>query len=428
VSGAPVPPQGWDFDNTKTWYPSAVQSAMKPASGSMTSGAVTSWRIGTSADGRFKVPWTAAEPDHLTVGSFNLENYVNQGKPYGKNVDIANIIVGNMKAPDVVCVMELGDDNATVPLYVNQQNSWALPDGVVTAVRNCRDLVDQITLLGGPAYDFREIDPQEGTDGGAPGNNIRVGFLFRTDRVTFVDRGTPENTYATTGGAAGTWPVPAPGPLADAMALGSTAVGRDASGAPLLVQSPGRLQDASFRSSRKPLVGEFVFKPTGKKFFVLALHLVSKGGDLPLYGGVQPPTLASEANRVNQARVVNRFIRSLLAVDSNAKIVVAGDMNDFPWSAPLSALSGGDQGSQILFSPTKEFMPANEQFSYSYRGNLQQIDHILVSPSLYSANRAAGQSAWNQVCFIAHVDSVFSDNNHIQTSDHDPLVVRLGGL
>ena len=43
---------------------------------------------------------------------------------------------------------------------------------------------------GGPAYEWRQIDPVDGAEGGQPGGNIRVAFLFRTDRgLKFVDRG-----------------------------------------------------------------------------------------------------------------------------------------------------------------------------------------------------------------------------------------------
>jgi len=38
-------------------------------------------------------------------------------------------------------------------------------------------------------YQYRQIDPVNNADGGAPGGNIRVGFLFRTDRgLEFFDR------------------------------------------------------------------------------------------------------------------------------------------------------------------------------------------------------------------------------------------------
>jgi hypothetical protein len=51
-----------------------------------------------------------------------------------------------------------------------------------------RRFVDAIVATGGPRYEWREIDPQDATDGGAPGGNIRVGFLFNPARVSFVDR------------------------------------------------------------------------------------------------------------------------------------------------------------------------------------------------------------------------------------------------
>jgi predicted extracellular nuclease len=49
-------------------------------------------------------------------------------------------------------------------------------------------LVEAIAGAGGPEYEYRQIDPVMNRDGGAPDANIRVGFLFRPDRVTFVDR------------------------------------------------------------------------------------------------------------------------------------------------------------------------------------------------------------------------------------------------
>ena len=41
---------------------------------------------------------------------------------------------------------------------------------------------------GGPTYEYRQIDPGQRPDGGEPPGNIRVGFLFRTDRGRRVRR------------------------------------------------------------------------------------------------------------------------------------------------------------------------------------------------------------------------------------------------
>ena len=71
-SGAASPSQGWNFRNTSTWYPAAIQTALKTfAAGDRTT--VANWRIGAGADPMFKAPWPASEADALTVASFNIE-------------------------------------------------------------------------------------------------------------------------------------------------------------------------------------------------------------------------------------------------------------------------------------------------------------------------------------------------------------------
>ena len=52
-----------------------------------------------------------------------------------------------------------------------------------------QQLIAAIQAAGGPTYEFQQINPVDDADGGQPGGNIRVGFLFRTDRgLAFVDR------------------------------------------------------------------------------------------------------------------------------------------------------------------------------------------------------------------------------------------------
>ena len=129
----------------------------------------------------------------------------------------------------------------------------------------------------------------DGADGGEPGGNIRVAFLFRTGpRLSFVDRpgGDATTTRAASTARRG---LSSPSPPA-----GSTRRTR-----------PGRRR-------RKPLVGEFTFG--GKKVFVVANHCSSKGGDQR----VRPEPAAdpgSEAKRHQQAQVVNDFVDEICAND-----------------------------------------------------------------------------------------------------------------
>jgi predicted extracellular nuclease len=54
---------------------------------------------------------------------------------------------------------------------------------VVDGTQSARRLMDAITLLGGPSYMFSEIAPVDGSDGGVPGGNIRVAYLYDPRRV-----------------------------------------------------------------------------------------------------------------------------------------------------------------------------------------------------------------------------------------------------
>lgn len=39
---------------------------------------------------------------------------------------------------------------------------------------------------GGPAYNYAQVDPENGMDGGLPGGNIRQGFLYNPTRVKLL--------------------------------------------------------------------------------------------------------------------------------------------------------------------------------------------------------------------------------------------------
>ncbi|MBD1929609.1 lamin tail domain-containing protein [Trichocoleus sp. FACHB-90] len=307
--------------------------------------------------------------DQLTVASFNVENLdPSDGSKFGS---LANLIVNNLKSPDILSLEEIQDNNG------------ATNDSVVDANLTYQALIDAIAAAGGPTYEFRQVNPADDQDGGQPGGNIRVGFLFNPERVDFVDR--PGGTSTTN----------------------TTVI--DGNGAELSA-SPGRIVDTdlsdgdAFANSRKPLVGEFIFNDN--QVFVIGNHFNSKGGDQPLFGSNQPPTLTSEAQRLQQAEIVNNFVENILAADANANVAVMGDFNDFQFSDPLEVLKGDDLTNLV------ETLPLNEQYTYVFEGNSQALDHILVSGNLRT-NAAAEID-------IVHLNAEFAD----QQSDHDPLVAR----
>ncbi|MCZ7434726.1 lamin tail domain-containing protein [Streptomyces sp. WMMC1477] len=311
----------------------------------------------------------ASGTGEVTVASFNVEN-LSPKAPRSTFDALADQIVTNLGAPDIVAVQEAQDDNGPESGQSTGDQTWL-------------ELIDAVTAAGGPSYDYRQIDPQNGADGGQPGGNIRVGFLFRTDQVSF---------------AAGTH--------GDATAAVQVSASGDADDPVSLSLNPGRIDpgNAAWDNSRKPLVGKFLVE--GEPLYVIANHFNSKGGDDPLFGRHQPPARDSETQRHAQAGVVADFAGDILAIDPNAAVVVAGDLNDFEFSTTIDILE--DAGLTNL----PALLPDSDRYTYLYEGNSQVLDHLMISPSLANAGFAVD---------AVHANAEFS----VQTTDHDPLIARL---
>jgi predicted extracellular nuclease len=323
----------------------------------------------TRIDGGLQREVTRAPRDQeLVVGTYNVENLdPGDGGAFARH---AQLIVDNLRAPDLLAIEEI------------QDNDGATNSAVADAAVTWRLLIDAIRAAGGPQYQYRQIDPVDDQDGGEPGGNIRVGFLFRTDRgLSFLDR--PGGTSTT-----------------------PTTVVDHPSG-PRLSFSPGRVapQDPAFADTRKSLAGEF--RLHGKTVFVIANHFSSKTADDPLFGRAQPPVRASEIARHGQAQVVNDFVDQLVAADPQANVIVLGDINDFEFSQTVQLLEG-----EVL-TTLMDTLPKPERYSYVFEGNSQVLDQILVSNPLLR-NYPVDYDP-------VHVNAEFAD----QASDHDPQVARL---
>ncbi|MEU6772954.1 endonuclease/exonuclease/phosphatase family protein [Streptomyces sp. NPDC046759] len=324
-------------------------------------------KLGTLQSGGLERETTRKQSGReLAVATYNVENLDPSDATFDKH---AAAIVNHLQSPDIVSLEEIQDNNG------------ATDDGTVDASETVDKLIDAIVAAGGPKYDWRSINPVNDQDGGQPGGNIRQVFLFNPERVSFVDRAGGDST---------------------------TAVGvTKEDGKAELTVSPGRIDpaNAAWKDSRKPLAGQFVFR--GKTVFVIANHLVSKGGDQGLTSQYQPPTRSSEIQRHAQATAVNAFVKDILKVQKNADVIALGDMNDFEFSGTAQILEGDGE----LWSAIKS-LPKSERYTYDYQGNEQVLDQILISPAI----RRGCDFEYDSV----HINSEFND----QISDHDPQVLR----
>ena len=308
----------------------------------------------------------------LSVATYNVENLA-ATNPASKFARLAEAVVHNLGSPDILALEEIQDNNG------------ATNDAVVAADQTVAKFIAAIQAAGGPTYDWRGIDPTDDADGGEPGGNIRQVFLFNPARTTFVDR-----------------------PGGDATTAVSVVRARPTSNQVSLSVSPGRIDPTSdaWPSSRKPLVGEFLFDGN-KQLFVVANHFNSKGGDYPLSAAVQPPVRTSEVQRIKQATEVRDFVKDLSEKSAGrARAVVLGDLNDYQFSPAIATLT--DNGA--LLKPLIETLPVEQRYSYVFDGNSQVLDHILVSPAIKGYSYG-----------VVHINAEFSD----QASDHDPQIVRI---
>jgi uncharacterized protein len=323
-----------------------------------------------------RVTASAQRSNQLAMATYNVENLA-PGDPATKYQRLAEGVVTNLSKPDVVALEEV------------QDNTGATDNGVVAADQTLTKLTDAIVAAGGPRYEWREIDPVNDKDGGQPGGNIRVVFLFNPARVSFVDRGSSSVNRSTTGASV-----------------------VKSHGDPQLSLSPGRIDPTNpvWTTSRKPLAGEFRFR--GETVFAIANHFNSKGGDQNADGRFQFPAQSSAVQRAGQAQVVHDFVERILDVDRKADVVVLGDLNDFQFSPSAAALRTGtaDGSGPSILTDLIATLPKDQQYTYVFNGVSQVLDHILVTRELDDVQYD-----------VVHVNAEYAD----QASDHDPQVVRV---
>ena len=287
------------------------------------------------ADLKAEVTHIVPAKDKLTVASYNIENFSNNtgNTPDEKVARIAKSFVKNMKTPDIITLVEV------------QDNDGETDSGNADASESYKRLIEAIKVAGGPTYEWTDVAPVNNTNGGAPGGNIRVGYIYNPERVTLVEATKGQATEANA------W----------------TEQGN-------LTLNPGVINPVKFAGTRKPIAAEFEFQ--GQRVVVIGAHLNSKGGDESLWGSSQPPKLGSEAQRLSLAQEINTFIKAGLEKNPALNVIVAGDMNDFEFTPVLEKLKGKELTNMV------DLVPTEDRFSYFFQGNNQVLDHVLVSKNL----------------------------------------------
>jgi len=277
--------------------------------------------------------------------------------------------------PDIIFLQEI------------QDNDGPTDDGVVSSNVTLSNLISAIASLSGVTYDFVVIDPVNDEDGGETGGNIRQAYLYRSEKINLVP-GSPAGTAT------------------EAISVSSS------SGVPKLSLNPGRIDpsNAAWVDSRKPLVAEWQTNG-GATLFTVNLHLESKDGSSSTQGNARPPVNSPVAKRTSQVELVADFVQSILDIDSDANILVAGDCNEYLETATVFASL-----TDIMFElDVLTDVPPVERYTYVFDQNSEQLDHAFVSTAL--SNR---ETAIQHI----HVNNWMANIND-RASDHDPTVGKI---
>ena len=335
----------------------------------------------------------------LRVATFNAENLA--GTDAQARFDaLAAAIAANLQSPDIIILEEV------------QDNDGAVNSGVVDASTTWSRIVDAVNAATGKVYQWVDELPTNNAEGGEPGGNIRVGFLYDTARVTL-------------GGLDPNAPIEQRRLYTDRIGDGVRTSGdliayTDADVA-------AEINTADWTNTRRSLLGEFALN--GVEIYVAAHHLPSKGGSDDFYELDQTidlgnPTNADWAQRNEIAEDIWSTLNAIATADPDARIVSGGDYNDFYFYRPLEAATGtvdadgiARVGGARFVNLTVSELSAAERYSYTFDGRSQTLDHILADEALAAAAEYD----------IVHINTGFNGRTgavNPSISDHDPALAR----
>ena len=230
----------------------------------------------------------------------------------------------------------------------------------LSGVSNAQGIIDAIFALSGKHYGYIEIAPTvANSTGGEPNGNIRNGYFYNLDRVSYV-----------------------------------------AGSAELITGS-------AYNGSRNPLVASWLFN--GQTITTIDVHATSRGGSEPLRGNDQPAADAGDAQRTAQAAGSRPMSTRIWRITRTSTLPCSATGTGFYFEQAQTQLTDPAQGG--LLTNVNYLLPSQERYSYLFDGNAQQIDNILVSHNLLPV--ATNYDA-------VHLNSQFGDT---RPTDHDPQVV-----
>ncbi len=312
----------------------------------------------------------------VTVSSFNVLNYfttIDNGSNSARGADSQSEF-RRQEAKIVAAIIELNSD---VVGLMEIENNIEAEIQLVAALNKA--IGSEVFKGCGIPDGFAE------TPGG--NNAIRVGFIYRADRVT---------------------------PVGDV----------------------SMIRDGAFDVARTPIVQTFKSKTAGKPFTVIVNHFKSKGGSKAdaanrNKGDGQG---AFNASRRAQSLAICDYINQLSQGDEQPRVLVVGDLNAYAQEDPIDAMRAKglvDLQERFEMGSSNKGTSKGPHYSYIYRGQSGSLDHAMATESL--AADVTGIGTWH----INADEPRFLDYNEefnpkslfqpdpFRSSDHDPVLIGI---
>lgn len=303
----------------------------------------------------------------LSVAAYNIKNLSSIKNDKNRLQETGRMINVNMSCPDVIGLVEIQDNNGED--FDGTSEATKTLDALISYIPK-----DEVGPCADIDYEAININPLSHREGGVPGANIRVAFIYNKKRLGFNEN-------------------PPPTPQDEVFILPSGH----------LNFNPGRIAPNSeaFRNTRKSVVAEFTFR--GEPVFVIVNHFNSKISDTSHFSIHQPIMRNTEIKRSKLAKVISDFVHRIERNNPRANIAVVGDFNAYVNEMPMKVLE-----SDNLFNTIRN-LPREEWYTTNHNGNSQSLDYIFINKNLKDKYRAFE---------IPQINSDYMG----RLSDHDPVI------
>jgi 5'-nucleotidase len=177
-----------------------------------------------------------------------------------------------------------------------------------------------------------------------------------------------------------------------------------------------QIDESVWDIAREPIAQTFELLSTGKVFTVVANHFKSKSGS-----GAEPADGQGQFNaeRVEQATSLAALVDTITADPAKSEdVFLVGDFNSYAQEDPIQVFT--DAGYVDLLPELTD-----DQYTYTFDGELGSLDHIIATPSAAASVTGAGVWSINSPEWSdrGYEFDAADPGDVYRSSDHDPIKV-----